>query len=43
MTKLHIDHTVAGKCVLSYITQIIQTRCALSRHYSQWMHNHLEL
>lgn len=28
------DHTIAGKLVLSYITKRIQTRCALSRHYS---------
>lgn len=37
------DHIVSGKLVLSYITKRIQTRCALSKHYSKWMDNHLEL
>lgn len=37
------NHTVSGKLVLSYITKRIQTRCTLSKHYSKWMDNHLEL
>lgn len=36
-------HIVVGKLVLSYVTKRIQTRCALSRHYSKWMDNHVEL
>lgn len=36
-------HIVVGKLVLSYVTKRIQTRCALSRHYSKWMDNHIEL
>ena len=44
MTKLQVDHTVAGKWVLSSVKEIIETRCALSRQHShQWMDNHLEL
>ena len=30
-----IDHTVAGKLILSYIPERIQTRCLLLRHYSR--------